>query len=82
MAKVGIYCRLSIEDKDKLKHDDSQSIQNQKSMLRDYCRERDWEIYDIYCDDGYSGVDRNRPEFNRLLRDCENGHIDIVLCKD
>ncbi len=82
MPKVGIYCRLSIEDKDKLKTDDSQSIQNQKSMLRDYCRERDWEIYDIYCDDGYSGVDRHRPEFKRLLRDCENGHIDIVLCKD
>lgn len=82
MQKAGIYCRLSIEDRNKLKTDDSQSIQNQKSMLRDYCRERDWEIYDIYCDDGYSGVDRSRPEFSRLLRDCENGHIDIVLCKD
>ncbi|MCM1506139.1 MAG: recombinase family protein [Ruminococcus flavefaciens] len=82
MAKAGIYCRLSIEDRNKLKTDDSQSIQNQKSMLLDYCRERNWEIYDIYCDDGYSGVDRNRPEFKRLLHDCENGHIDIVLCKD
>lgn len=82
MPKVGIYCRLSIEDKDKMKTDDSQSIQNQKFMLRNYCRERDWEIYDIYCDDGCSGVDRNRPEFKRLLRDCESGHIDIVLCKD
>lgn len=82
MPKVGIYCRLSIEDKDKLKTDDSQSIQNQKAMLRDYCRERNWEIYDIYCDDGYSGIDRNRPEFNRLLCDCENSNINIVLCKD
>lgn len=82
MPKVGIYCRLSIEDKNKLKTDDSQSIQNQKSMLRDYCRERDWEIYDIYCDDGYSGIDRSRPDFNRLLRDCESGKINIVLCKD
>lgn len=82
MPKVGIYCRLSIEDKDKLKNDDSQSIQNQKSMLRDYCKERDWEIYDIYCDDGYSGIDRSRPDFNRLLRDCESGKINIVLCKD
>ena len=82
MPKVGIYCRLSIEDKNKLKSDDSQSIQNQKSMLRDYCRERDWEIYDIYCDDGYSGIDRTRPEFNRLLHDCEKGNINIVLCKD
>lgn len=82
MPKVGIYCRLSIEDKDKLKNDDSQSIQNQKSMLRDYCQERNWEIYDIYYDDGYSGIDRSRPDFNRLLRDCEAGKIDIVLCKD
>ncbi len=82
MPKVGIYCRLSIEDKDKLKSDDSQSIQNQKSMLRDYCKERDWEIYDIYCDDGYSGIDRSRPEFNRMLNDCEAGKINIVLCKD
>ena len=82
MPKVAIYCRLSIEDRDKSGSDDSASIQNQKSMLRDYCHERDWEIYDIYVDDGYSGIDRSRPEFNRLLRDCEAGHIDIVLCKD
>ncbi len=82
MPKVGIYCRLSIEDKDKLKTDDSQSIQNQKSMLRDYCNERNWEIYDIYCDDGFSGTDRTRPAFNRLISDCESGKIDIVLCKD
>lgn len=82
MLKVGIYCRLSIEDKNKSAEDDSQSIQNQKSMLRDYCRDRDWEIYDIYIDDGYSGIDRSRPAFNRLLHDCENGSIDIVLCKD
>lgn len=82
MPKVGIYCRLSIEDKNKSSCDDSQSIQNQKNMLRDYCHEREWEIYDIYCDDGYSGIDRTRPDFNRLLADCEKGKIDIVLCKD
>ena len=82
MPKVAIYCRLSIEDTDKSGNDASASIENQKAMLRDYCRERDWEIYDIYVDDGYSGIDRNRPEFNRMLRDCEAGKIDIVLCKD
>ncbi len=82
MPKVGIYCRLSVEDRNKTDSDPSASIQHQKAMLRDYCHERDWEIYDIYVDDGYSGIDRNRPEFNRLLRDCENGNIDIVLCKD
>ena len=82
MPKVAIYCRLSIEDKDKSDNDASASIQNQKAMLRDYCHERDWEIYDIYVDDGYSGIDRSRPEFNRMLQDCEKGNIDIVLCKD
>ena len=50
MPKVAIYCRLSIEDRDKTSGDNSASIQNQKSMLRDYCHERDWEIYDIYID--------------------------------
>ncbi len=82
MPEVAIYCRLSIEDRDKVGDDVSESIQNQKAMLRDYCRERDWAVYDIYVDDGYSGIDRSRPEFNRLLRDCEAGRIDIVLCKD
>lgn len=82
MPKVGIYCRLSIEDRDKAGGGDSESIQNQKQMLRAYCEERNWEIYDIYIDDGYSGVDKSRPAFNRLLRDCADGNIDIILCKD
>lgn len=49
MPKVGIYCRLSIEDRDK-GDVESQSIQNQKAMLREYCLERNWEIFDIYAD--------------------------------
>ena len=81
MPRVGIYCRLSIEDKIK-EGDESRSIQNQKEMLREYCSERNWEIFDIYIDDGFSGINRTRPAFNRLLRDCEQGKIDIVLCKD
>ena len=82
MPAVGIYCRLSIEDKDKAGNIASESIQNQKAMLRDYCTERGWDIYDLYTDDGFSGIDRTRPAFNRLLADCEQGKIDIVLCKD
>lgn len=82
MANVAIYLRLSDEDRDKkFKTDESESIQNQKSMLREYCIERHWDIYDIYCDEDYSGIDKNRPEFNRMLKDCEQGKIDIVLCK-
>lgn len=79
---VGIYVRLSDEDRDKTnKTDESESIQNQKLLLKDYCSERNWEIYDIYCDEDYSGTDFDRPDFQRLLQDCENGKIKIVLCK-
>ena len=80
--KVGIYCRLSEEDKNKpCESDDSNSIQNQKSMLIQYALEQGWDIYRIYSDDDYTGADRNRPEFKSLLSDAENGNIDIVLCK-
>lgn len=56
--KAAIYARLSEEDKDK-RHvtDDSESIQNQKSMLIQYATEQGWEIYGIYSDDDYTGAD-------------------------
>lgn len=80
--KVAIYCRLSEEDKNKaFKGDDSESIQNQKSMLIGYAVEREWEIYNIYSDDDYTGADRNRPAFNKLLEDAAAHKFDIVLCK-
>ena len=80
--KVAIYCRLSEEDKHKQKEtDDSESIQNQKSMLIQYAVDREWEIHSIYSDDDYTGADRNRPEFNRLLADAEGRKFNIVLCK-
>jgi len=80
--KVGIYCRLSEEDRHKkAKEDDSESIQNQKSMLLRYAVDNDWDIYNIYSDDDFAGADRNRPQWNRLLEDAEKRKFDIVLCK-
>ncbi len=80
--KVAIYCRLSEEDRNKQSEtDDSESIQNQKSMLIQYATEHGWDIWGIYSDDDYAGADRNRPEFNRLLGDAEKHKFDIVLCK-
>jgi len=80
--KVAIYCRLSEEDKNKqFKTDDSESIQNQKSMLLQYAMEQNWEIYNIYSDDNYAGADRRRPEFNHLLEDAKQHKFDIILCK-
>ncbi len=80
--KVAIYCRLSEEDRNKqFETDDSNSIQNQKTMLMQYAMEQGWELYNIYSDDDYTGADRRRPEFNRLLKDAEAHRFDIILCK-
>ena len=82
MEKVAIYCRLSEEDRNKKQEtDDSNSIQNQKAMLLEYSIQQGWEVYNIYSDDNYTGSDRNRPEFKRLLDDAEAHKFDIVLCK-
>lgn len=80
--KAALYCRLSEEDRNKqYETDDSESIQNQKSMLTQYADSHGWEIYDIYSDDDYAGADRRRPEFNRLICDAEAHKFDIILCK-
>ncbi len=80
--RVAIYCRLSEEDRNKdNEEDDSISIQNQKIMLSEYAIRQDWEIQGIYSDDDFTGADRNRPDFNKVLQLAEHKEIDIVLCK-
>ena len=82
IERVGVYCRLSDEDRDKKNvNDDSDSIQNQKSMLLKYALNNSWEVVDIYSDDDYSGAGTYRPDFERMIRDCESGRINLVLCK-
>ena len=82
IEKVGVYCRLSDEDRDKKnKSDDSNSIINQRSMCLKYASERGWGIVDVYSDDDFSGAGTYRPEFERLIRDCESGKVNLVLCK-
>ena len=50
-------------------------------MLLAYAAEQGWEVYGIYSDDDYTGSDRNRPAFQRLLADAEAHRFDIILCK-
>lgn len=57
------------------------AIQNQKAMLLEYAAQHSWEVYDIYSDDNYTGSDRNRPAFTRMLEDAEVHRFDIILCK-
>ena len=77
---VGLYIRLSREDDDKTEM--SESITNQKSLLLHYVKENNLRVYDIYIDDGFSGTNFDRPDFNRLLNDIELGKINMVITKD
>lgn len=82
IEKVGVYCRLSDEDRDKLnKTDDSDSIINQRSMCLKYANQNGWNVVDIYSDDDFSGAGTYRPDFERLIKDCESGKVNLVLCK-
>ena len=67
---AAVYCRLSKDDE---QAGESVSIETQKMMLTDFCHERGFSIYEIYVDDGYSGLNFNRPAFTRLLEDIDSG---------
>lgn len=80
--KAAIYCRLSKEDIDKASSDqESESIVNQTLMLLDFVEQKGFELYDIYKDDDYSGLYDDRPGFERLIKDAEDGKFNIVIAK-
>lgn len=80
MWRVAIYVRLSREDdNDK---EQSESIENQINFLKATVTNQGWTIVDIYKDDGYTGTNFERPEFQRMLGDIELGKINLVITKD
>lgn len=76
---AGLYCRLSKDDEQK---GESVSIGTQRSILTDYCLQHGYTIYKVYIDDGYSGLNFNRPGFKELLEDVERGVVNMVITKD
>ena len=77
-----LYGRLSKEDVDKIQEgDDSQSIKNQRLLLTEYALEHGFEVVDWYCDDDYSGLFSDRPDFERLIKDAQTGKFDVVIAK-
>ena len=93
--KTAVYLRLSRDDistgsrgnGDSLTvHDgksESSSIGSQRDMITGFIKKQDnMGIYDIYADDGWSGVDFDRPEFTRMMKDIEAGYVDCVIVKD
>ncbi|MDE6233927.1 MAG: recombinase family protein [Lachnospiraceae bacterium] len=82
---AAIYLRLSKEDGDVAEgsRQESNSISNQKDLIMDYVgRHPEIHVHSIRVDDGYSGVDFNRPNFQQMLQDIKSGSIDCVIVKD
>ena len=77
---VGIYCRLSKDDSNG--GDESASISHQRDMLIKYVQEKGWNLTKIYTDDGYSGVNFDRPDFKAMIKDIEDCIINCVVVKD
>ena len=80
--KVGIYIRLSKEDEEKEKYSESESIQNQRTLLMQYIKENKLNFIAEYVDDGVSGTSFDRPAFNKMIEDIEQGKINMVITKD
>ena len=82
---TALYLRLSRDDTDidgKTKTE-SNSISSQRDLLRAYVQSHeDLQIFDIYIDDGYSGADFKRPEFERMMEDIRAGKVNCVIVKD
>ena len=76
---TALYCRLSQDDG---LDGDSNSIQNQKRILEQYAIDRRFPNPQFYVDDGYSGASFNRPDFQRMMADMEDGKIGIIITKD
>ena len=76
---TALYCRLSQDDK---QEGDSNSIVNQKKILKKYALDRGYSNYLYYIDDGYSGTNFNRPDFQRMIADVEAGKIKRIIVKD
>lgn len=80
LFNVAIYIRLSREDGDK---EESDSVGNQRKLLAEYiAKKEDFILYDVYVDDGYSGTNFNRPSFQRMIADIEDGKVNCVVVKD
>ena len=79
---VGIYIRLSQEDKDKKYESDSESVINQKELLRSYVKNNNFNLCGEYVDDGYSGTNFDRPGFQKMLEDIKQKKINCVVVKD
>ena len=72
--RVGLYPRVSGHEQE-----DNYSIPEQIERMKKYCDAKDWMVYKIYTDSAYSGSNMERPGLQDMIKDCENGKLDMVL---
>ena len=80
--KAGIYIRLSEADEGKSYESESESVLNQRNILMNFIKEKEFIFVDEYVDDGYSGTTFDRPGFQRLIEDIKAKRINLVIVKD
>lgn len=76
---TALYCRLSRDDGT---DGDSNSIINQKKLLKQFAKDNGFHNTKFYIDDGYTGTNFNRPGFQKMIEDVELGYISAVIVKD
>lgn len=72
--RVALYPRVSGHEQE-----DNYSIPEQIDRMKKYCEARDWHVYKIYTDSGFSGSNMKRPGLQNLIKDAEENKIDMVL---
>ena len=77
--RAAIYCRLSKDDD---LDGESASIANQRDMLENYCAKQGWEVVEVFQDDGYTGLNMERPDLKRMLKAIERKQVNLVITKD
>lgn len=77
--RVAAYCRVSTDNEDQ-----ANSFESQQRYFRQYIeRNRDWELYEIFADEGFSGTNtKKRKEFNRMITCAKNGDFDLIITKE
>ena len=77
---TAVYVRISEAEKDK---SESDSIANQKKYIQKFMeKDNAFNLYEIYCDDGYSGGNFDRPAFQKLISDIDKKIVDCLIVKD
>lgn len=79
MIKAAAYCRVSTDHEDQ-----ANSFETQQRYFREYIeRQPDWELYDVYADEGTTGTStRKRTQFNRMINDAYEGKFQLIITKE